>query len=78
MQPPPPTPDDRLIMAKHQEIYPTEPELKQVQTIVGNAEKALKLVSDTIGGSNFTQTEVLGNLPFSYQSLLMRDQMIYK
>lgn len=47
--PPPPTPDDRLIMSKHQDIYPSESELKQVQSIVGNAEKALKLVSDTIG-----------------------------
>lgn len=47
--PPPPTPDDRLIMTKHGEVYPTEAELKQVQNIVATAEKALKLVSDTIG-----------------------------
>ncbi|XP_057305924.1 zinc finger RNA-binding protein-like isoform X2 [Hydractinia symbiolongicarpus] len=46
--PPPPTPDDRLIMSKHAEIYPTEVELKQVQNIVATAEKALKLVSDAL------------------------------
>ena len=37
-------------MTKHGEVYPTEAELKQVQNIVATAEKALKLVSDTIGG----------------------------
>ena len=42
------TPDDKLIMAKHNSIYPTEEELKQVQNIVGTTEKALKLVSDEI------------------------------
>lgn len=47
--PPPPTPDDRLVMSKHSDIYPTEAELKQVQSTVAAVEKALKLVSDTIG-----------------------------
>ena len=42
------TPDDKLVMAKHNSIYPTEGELKQVQSIVGTTEKALKLVSDEI------------------------------
>lgn len=46
--PPPQNPDDRLVMAKHNEIYPTEAELKQVQSMVASAEKALKLVSDTL------------------------------
>lgn len=41
-------PDDKLVMAKHQTIYPTEEELKRVQSIVGSTEKALKLVSDAI------------------------------
>lgn len=41
-------PDDRLVMAKHQLIYPTEEELNRVQSIVGSTEKALKLVSDAI------------------------------
>ena len=45
---PPPTPDDKLVMAKHSAIYPNENELKQVQNIVAAAEKALKLVSDQI------------------------------
>lgn len=35
-------------MAKHNEIYPNEAELKQVQNVVGTTEKALKLVSDQI------------------------------
>jgi len=48
---PPPTPDDRLIMVKHNEIYPSESELKQVQSMVASAEKALKLVSDALGES---------------------------
>lgn len=46
----PPTPDDRLVMSKHNEIYPSESELKQVQAMVASAEKALKLVSDALGG----------------------------
>ncbi|XP_065060254.1 zinc finger RNA-binding protein-like isoform X2 [Rhopilema esculentum] len=46
--PNPLTPDDRLIMAKHNKIYPNEIELKQVQNVVGTTEKALKLVSDQI------------------------------
>jgi len=46
--PPPQTPDDRLIMTKHNEIYPNESELKQVQSMVASAEKALKLVSDSL------------------------------
>ena len=37
-------------MSKHSDIYPTEAELKQVQSTVAAVEKALKLVSDTIGG----------------------------
>eukprot|EP00794_Sanderia_malayensis_P009635 gene9635-10623_t len=41
-------PDDRLVMAKHANIYPNETELKQVQDIVSATEKALKLVSDQI------------------------------
>jgi len=47
--PPPPSPDDRLVMQKHADIYPADGELKQVQTTVAAVEKALKLVSDTIG-----------------------------
>lgn len=49
--PPAPSPDDKLVMAKHQSIYPSEAELTQVQTIVGATEKALKLVSDAIAGT---------------------------
>ena len=52
--PPPQNPDDRLIMAKHNEIYPSEAELKQVQSMVASAEKALKLVSDTLGKLSFS------------------------
>ena len=37
-------------MQKHADIYPADGELKQVQTTVAAVEKALKLVSDTIGG----------------------------
>ena len=48
LQPMQMTPDDKLVMAKHNSIYPTEEELKQVQSIVGTTEKALKLVSDEI------------------------------
>ena len=40
--------DDRLVMAKHKQIYPNEQELSAVQSIVSAAEKALKLVSDCI------------------------------
>ena len=51
------TPDDKLVMAKHNSIYPTEEELKQVQNIVGTTEKALKLVSDEIAEEDQKATE---------------------
>ncbi|XP_078280218.1 zinc finger RNA-binding protein-like isoform X3 [Rhinoraja longicauda] len=40
--------DDRYIMAKHANIYPTEEELQAVQRVVSQTERALKLVSDVI------------------------------
>ncbi|XP_041086780.1 zinc finger RNA-binding protein-like isoform X2 [Polyodon spathula] len=40
--------DDRHIMAKHSTIYPVEEELQAVQNIVSHAERALKLVSDSL------------------------------
>jgi len=56
--PPPQTPDDRLIMSKHKEIYPNESELKQVQSMVASAEKALKLVSDSLEEEKKAKAEV--------------------
>uniref|UniRef100_A0A4W3GLB7 Zinc finger RNA-binding protein n=1 Tax=Callorhinchus milii TaxID=7868 RepID=A0A4W3GLB7_CALMI len=49
-QPPrrPDSSDDRYIMTKHSNIYPTEEELQAVQRIVSQTERALKLVSDMI------------------------------
>jgi len=47
--PPPPSPDDKLVMTKHSDIYPSDTELKQVQSTVAAVEKALKLVSDAVG-----------------------------
>uniref|UniRef100_A0A2K5L910 Zinc finger RNA binding protein 2 n=1 Tax=Cercocebus atys TaxID=9531 RepID=A0A2K5L910_CERAT len=40
--------DDRHVMCKHATIYPTEQELLAVQRVVSHAERALKLVSDTL------------------------------
>uniref|UniRef100_H3AX55 Zinc finger RNA-binding protein n=1 Tax=Latimeria chalumnae TaxID=7897 RepID=H3AX55_LATCH len=40
--------DDRHIMAKHSNIYPTEDELQAIQKIVSHSERALKLVSDNL------------------------------
>lgn len=40
--------DDRHVLARHAEIYPTEEELQAVQRIVSHAEKALKQVSDQL------------------------------
>ena len=42
----PDTVDDRHCMAKHETIYPSEPELESIQKIVGHTETALKKVSD--------------------------------
>uniref|UniRef100_A0A3Q1EYY2 DZF domain-containing protein n=1 Tax=Acanthochromis polyacanthus TaxID=80966 RepID=A0A3Q1EYY2_9TELE len=39
-------PYDRLVMAKHSEVYPSPEELEAVQTIVSHVECALKSVSD--------------------------------
>ncbi|XP_056098668.1 zinc finger RNA-binding protein isoform X2 [Rhinichthys klamathensis goyatoka] len=44
----PDSPDDRHIMSKHSAIYPVEEELQAVQRIVSHAERALKLVSDSL------------------------------
>ncbi|XP_066922566.1 zinc finger RNA-binding protein-like [Clytia hemisphaerica] len=56
--PPPPTPDDKLIMAKHSDIYPSDSELKQVQSTVAAVEKALKMVSDSLGDKDSTPGEI--------------------
>jgi len=42
----PPNSDDRHVSAKHTQIYPSSDELQNVQKVVSNTEKALKLVSD--------------------------------
>uniref|UniRef100_A0A1A7XCP9 Interleukin enhancer binding factor 3a n=1 Tax=Iconisemion striatum TaxID=60296 RepID=A0A1A7XCP9_9TELE len=39
-------PQDRIVMAKHAEVYPSAEELEVVQTIVSHVECALKKVSD--------------------------------
>nr|XP_044990882.1 zinc finger RNA-binding protein 2 isoform X2 [Jaculus jaculus] len=44
----PETSDDRHVMCKHATIYPTEGELQAIQTAVSHAERALRLVSDTL------------------------------
>lgn len=41
-------PDDKLVVARHNLIYPGPEELAAVQSIVGVTEKALKLVSDNL------------------------------
>uniref|UniRef100_A0AAQ5XMC3 Interleukin enhancer binding factor 3a n=1 Tax=Amphiprion ocellaris TaxID=80972 RepID=A0AAQ5XMC3_AMPOC len=41
-------PYDRLVMAKHSEVYPSPEELEAVQTIVSHVECALKSVSDQV------------------------------
>ena len=45
-------------MTKHNEIYPNEAELKQVQNVVGTTEKALKLVSDQIADEDQKEREL--------------------
>lgn len=40
--------DDRHIIAKHNQIYPSQEEINAIQEIVNSTEKALKLVSDQI------------------------------
>nr|CAG4647758.1 EOG090X037N [Moina brachiata] len=40
--------EDRHVMAKHAEIYPSELELDTIQTLVSYVERALKLVSDQL------------------------------
>ncbi|BFZ01965.1 hypothetical protein BsWGS_05009 [Bradybaena similaris] len=44
----PDTSDDKHVMTKHHNIYPTEAELQAVQNIVSACEKALKFVSDAL------------------------------
>uniref|UniRef100_A0A8C7WXK2 DZF domain-containing protein n=1 Tax=Oryzias sinensis TaxID=183150 RepID=A0A8C7WXK2_9TELE len=39
---------DRIVMAKHSEVYPSAEDLEAVQTIVSHVECALKAASDQI------------------------------
>ncbi|XP_061534777.1 spermatid perinuclear RNA-binding protein-like isoform X4 [Phycodurus eques] len=55
-------PNDRRVMAKHSEIYPSAEELEAVQTIVSHVECALKVVSEKIDSQNKgTQEEKSAN-----------------
>lgn len=45
-------PNDRRVMAKHSEIYPSAEELDAVQTIVSHVECALKALSEKMDASN--------------------------
>lgn len=42
----PETSDDRHVLAKHAEIYPTEAQIQDIQRAVSHTEKALKSLSD--------------------------------
>ncbi|XP_018871866.3 zinc finger RNA-binding protein 2 isoform X2 [Gorilla gorilla gorilla] len=53
--------DDRHIMCKHATIYPTEQELLAVQRAVSHAERALKLVSDTLAEEDRGRREEEGD-----------------
>ncbi|XP_060804389.1 zinc finger RNA-binding protein isoform X2 [Amyelois transitella] len=44
----PETSDDRHVLAKHAEIYPSEQELQDIQRCVSHTEKALKSLSDAL------------------------------
>lgn len=44
----PETSDDRHVLAKHAEIYPTESQLQEIQRAVSHTEKALKSLSDAL------------------------------
>lgn len=52
--------DDRHVMCKHAAIYPTEEELLAVQKAVSHAERALKLVSDTLAEEDSASPEPEG------------------
>ena len=53
----PDTVDDRHVVAKHSEIYPSEDALQEIQKTVSNIEKALKHVSDLMVEETTTQSE---------------------
>lgn len=44
----PETSDDRHVLAKHAEIYPSEQQLQDIQRVVSHTEKALKSLSDAL------------------------------
>lgn len=50
-------PDDRLVRAKHDLIYPNAEELAAVQSVVGSVESALRKVSDAITEEEKKKTE---------------------
>jgi len=43
--------EDRHVIAKHSEIYPSDEELESIQNLVSYVERALKLVSDELANS---------------------------
>ncbi|XP_055106394.1 zinc finger RNA-binding protein 2 isoform X7 [Symphalangus syndactylus] len=53
--------DDRHVMCKHATIYPTEQELLAVQRAVSHAERALKLVSDSLAEEDQGRREEEGD-----------------
>lgn len=51
MAPPKQTgPQNRLVMTKHSEVYPSAEELEAVQTIISDVEHAFKTLSEQIDG----------------------------
>ncbi|XP_013169879.1 PREDICTED: zinc finger RNA-binding protein isoform X3 [Papilio xuthus] len=46
------TADDRHVLARHADIYPTEEELETIQRVVSQTERALKSLSDALADAN--------------------------
>lgn len=69
-------PYDRLVMAKHSEVYPSPEELEAVQTIVSHVECALKTVSDQMDTrKDKEETTEAGNATSDAQERILRGVM---
>ncbi|KPI97056.1 Zinc finger RNA-binding protein 2 [Papilio xuthus] len=55
------TADDRHVLARHADIYPTEEELETIQRVVSQTERALKSLSDALADANKAKQQAQPN-----------------
>ncbi|GBP61748.1 Zinc finger RNA-binding protein [Eumeta japonica] len=70
----PETSDDRHVVAKHAEIYPTEQELQDIQRAVSHTERALKSLSDSLADQARPKTQAAGKQPVKTEDMKIKEE----